>query len=329
MTAGLLIGIATGLVSALLFAQASTGTVLGLFVLFFLSPLPVAIAGLGWGWTSAAVAAAVGSLAVAFVGTGRAGFVHLLTLGAPTAIFSYLLLLSRPIEPLATPGAATRIEWYPVGRVVMWISLWAAGLSAIAVLTTATDVPALKSEVRQTIARMVDVGIALPGKPGPGKLGDAEIAALTEFMTATLPGVIASVWMTIATLNLWLAGFAVRASGRLMRPWPELATLAVPSGFPLLFGGAIAATFLPGMAGLLASGAASAFLFAYLLVGLAILHFVTRGKSFRVPLLGGIYLSLILFNPLSGLIVALIGVAEPVSPLRRRQPPGPMPPPTT
>jgi len=328
MTAGLLIGIATGLVSAVLFAQASTGTVLGLFVLFFLSPLPVAIAGLGWGWTSAAIAAAVGALAVAFVGTGRAAFVHLLTLGAPTAIFSYLLLLSRPIGAPSTAGGPPPIEWYPVGRVVMWISLWAAGLSIVAMLTTATNVAALKGEVRETITRMVEVGIPLPGKGGASKLGDAEIAALTDFMTATLPGVIASVWMAIATLNLWLAGVAVRASGRLLRPWPDLSTLAVPAAFPLLFGGAIAATFLPGMTGLLASGVASAFLFAYLLVGLAILHFVTRGTSFRGPLLGGIYLALILFNPLSGLLVALIGVAEPVSPLRRRKPPSSTPPPT-
>jgi hypothetical protein len=79
---------------------------------------------------------------------------------------------------------------------------------------------------------------------------------------------------------------------------------------------------------LLASGVAAAFLFAYLLVGLAILHFVTRGYSFRVPLLGGLYAALILFNPLSGLIIALIGVAEPVSPLNRRSSRSTTPPPT-
>lgn len=320
MTAPLLIGLATGLVSALLFAQASTGTMLGLFVLFFLSPLPVAIAGLGWGWVAAATAAIVGATAVAIVGTGRAALFHLLTLGAPTALMSYLLLLSRVAGPQPAPDQPPPLEWYPIGRVITWAAAWAGILSVLAVLATASDIATLKTEVRGTIDRMVGAGLPVPGGGPNTKLGEAELATLTDLMVATMPGIIASAWMSIATLNLWLAGLIVRASGRLTRPWPDLPALTLPRIFPLLFGVAVLATFLPGFPGLLASGVASALFFPYVLVGLAILHFVTRGSAIRGPLLAAVYTGLVLFNPVSGLLLALIGIAEPISPLKRRWP---------
>lgn len=325
MTGPLLIGIATGLVSALLFAQASTGTVLGLFVLFFLSPLPVAIAGLGWGWMSAAVAAVVAAAAVALVGTGRAAIFHVAALGAPTAVLSYLLLLSRAVPAHATGADAPNphqphLEWYPLGRIVMFAALWAGVLSVMAVLSTASDIDGLKAILRTTIERLVRSGMPLPPGSPSSTIGDREISALADFMALTMPGVIASAWMTIATLNLWLAGHVTRASGRLIRPWPDLATLQLPRFFPVLFAASIVATFMPGFTGVLASGFASALFFPYLLVGLAILHFVTRGSPLRGPLLAGVYMALVLFNPISGLLIALIGIAEPISPLKRRWP---------
>ena len=329
MLQSLLVAIGTGLVSALLFAQASTGTLLGLFVLFFLSPLPVAIAGLGWGWAAAVVSAVVGAGAIGIVGSERAALFHALALGLPAAGASYLLLLSRVAGPPAGPGVAPPLEWYPIGRIVMWAAVYAGALSIAAILATAGDLPSLKAAIRETVERMAGTGVPVPapGTQGGGTLGEPEIAALVDIMTATMPGVIATAWMTIATLNLWLAGHVVRASGRLNRPWPDLPSLTLPKPFPLLFAATIAATFVPGFTGLLASGVASALFFAYVLVGLAVLHIVTRGSTFRGMLLSAVYLSLVLFNPVSGLVVALIGIAEPISPIRRSWPRPPQAPP--
>ena len=103
---------------------------LGVLVLFFMSPLPVAIAGLGWGWAASVIAAAVGMAAVSVAGGGRSGLVYLTSLGAPAAIFSYFALLNRPVllgsDDDAPDGeAVTATEWYPIGRLVAWASLWA------------------------------------------------------------------------------------------------------------------------------------------------------------------------------------------------------------
>ena len=57
--------------------------------------------------------------------------------------------------------------------------------------------------------------------------------------------------------------------------------------------------------------------FAYVLLGLAIIHYVTRGSAWRFAILWALYLGLIVFNTALSLVVAVIGLAEPFSPLRR------------
>ncbi len=317
MPFALLIGLGAGAVSALLFASASTGTLLGLIVLFFLTPLPVAIAGLGWGWHSAATAAVTSPILLSLLVAPRAAFFYLVALGLPTVVLSYLALLSRG----SADGGPDKVEWYPIGRIVAVASLWAGGLASLALLTTATDIEGLRTALRETFERIfvqqIDASVT------DGQIGENEITAFTELMVASFAGAIATAWMALATLNLWLAGLVTRASGLLIRPWPELSAIALPRQMPIAFATAIALSFLPGYAGLIASGFASAFLFAFLLVGLAILHSVTRGMGARGLILGAVYASLIFLNPFSGLAVATIGLAEPISPLKRKRPPLP------
>ncbi len=52
----LLIAVLLGLVSAVVFASATTGPMLMRYVLFLLTSLPIFLAGLGWGWRFAGVA---------------------------------------------------------------------------------------------------------------------------------------------------------------------------------------------------------------------------------------------------------------------------------
>ena len=64
---------------------------------------------------------------------------------------------------------------------------------------------------------------------------------------------------------------------------------------------------------------------AFMLVGLALLHRVTRGMGARPAILGLVYGALLMLSPFSSLLVAMVGLAEPY--LRTRQPPpGPAPP---
>ena len=77
------------------------------------------------------------------------------------------------------------------------------------------------------------------------------------------------------------------------------------------------------MAGLYGTAFAGAFMIVYVCLGLAIIHYVTRGNPFRGFILWALYFILFFFNTYVLLVLALIGIAEPISPLKRRfTPPG-------
>src|SRR4051794_7873758 len=119
------IGAGAGLASALLFAVITTGNPLAV-LLYFVAPLPVILAALGWNHRAGLVAAACGFAFVALLLSVKAGLAFVLSVAAPAWWFAYLCLLARQEN-----GS---VEWYPIGRLLMWIAL----LSAI--LTTAVSV---------------------------------------------------------------------------------------------------------------------------------------------------------------------------------------------
>ena len=126
MPNGLLIGLASGLVSALLFYSAARGGPLLRPFLLLVIPLPSLVAGLGWGWLSAAVGGLAGAVVVAAVVGGTIAVGYLLTLGVPSALAAYLAYLSR-----AHPSDANSREWYPAGRLVAGMAIYAGALPVL------------------------------------------------------------------------------------------------------------------------------------------------------------------------------------------------------
>jgi hypothetical protein len=316
------IGVIAGLVSAVLFASASTGTVLGTFVLFFLSPLPIGIAALGWGARAAAIGA---GLAAVVLGVGlapRTGIVHVAAIGLPTAIAAHYLLLNRETGNTDVVTGAPLLEWYPLGRIIAGVALFAGLLSAISLLAISTDIDGLKQAFRQVIERNMVSGLpsGLPTtKTGPGgTVAPADVERLTQIVMAIAPVSVAAVWFAFANLNLWLAALVTHKSGRLSRPWSDLTLITLPRVLLPIFAGAVALSFTGGMPGLLATSLATAILMGYLLVGLAILHNITRGVGIRSGLLWGVYTLLFLMFLMAAPLIALLGLAEPLLPIRRR-----------
>jgi hypothetical protein len=147
-------------------------------------------------------------------------------------------------------------------------------------------------------------------------LNEPQIEALAEFVVDVLPGAFAAYWTAIFTLNLYLAGRIARASGRLGRDWPDLAAMAYPPGFPLLVAIAIAATFASGPVGVAGASFTGSLLFVYLIGGLALVHFLARGRATWI--LWFIYAGLVLFGPYLALALMVAGLLEPILKLRRR-----------
>jgi hypothetical protein len=326
MRTSYLAGAGLGLVAAVVFASATTGPLFARFLLMFITPLPIALAGLGWGWRAAVIAGAVGSGLILVFASPAVAAAFALTQAAPMVLLTYLALLSRPLaESGGTVSAddAEAREWYPAGRLIVWAAVL-AGLMAIAMLMIlGGDLEALRKSLADFIKATLASGLA-PGTDGQVQLSEAEVASLSEIALGVLPAASAMSWMGSLLFNLWLAGRVTLASGQLGRPWPDLAAITYPQGTPLAFGLMLLGTMLAGYAGLAASAFAGALFVAYLLLGLAIVHYTTRGQPWRPLALWLLYGSLLIVNIWIGIVVAMLGLAETVLHLRARSaaPPG-------
>jgi Predicted membrane protein (DUF2232) len=307
MATPLLIGAGAGLVAAALFASVAAGTALA-GILFCLAPLPICLAGLGWGWRAAAVAALSGTIVASVLGVNLAAFFAVTF--APIAVLCYLALLSRPAPQEA--AAATALEWYPIGRLVGWAAVIAGALVS-ALIVIGYDPEAYRDSIKQMLENPAFKDL----DPEGNLFTEENVTKLTDVFARALPVFLSSAWFNIALFNLWLAGVVIDASGRALRPWPQLDALELPNAFFLAFTASLVGSFVPGLPGLLASAFAGALLFAYVLQGLAVLHAFSRGVPFRTLLLASVYLA-ILFLGWPAIAVAILGLSEPLLHLRER-----------
>jgi hypothetical protein len=326
MRATYLAGAGLGLVAAVVFASATTGSFFARFALLFITPLPIALAGLGWGWRSASLAGAVGSTLILLFASPAVALAFALTQAAPMVVLTYLALLSRPLAKSnqAAAGNENAVEWYPAGRLVTWAAIM-AGLMAITMIALlGGNLEELRKSLGEIIKTTVEQGFTQTEGQPPVVLSEAEVTSLSEVALSILPAASALSWMTSLLFNLWLAGRVTLASGQLGRPWPDLAAITYPQGTPLALGIMLLATMLSGYPGLAASAFAGGLLTAYLLLGLAVVHYATRGQPWRPFALWGLYGALLVVNVWIAIPVAMLGIAETVLHIRARSaaPPG-------
>ncbi len=307
----LMIGAGAGLVSATLFASAATASVLA-GILFYLAPLPIFLAGLGWASTAAIFAALTGTVVVGAALGPAAAAIFALAVAVPAALLSHLALLSRPAET-AQGQVMGATEWYPPGRLVGWAALMAGALAALLVLIVALDQEAYRETIRQTLEHPAFKELDRDGT----LLTEENVTKLVAVLARALPAAVAIVWLIITLFNFWIAGLIVDASGRALRPWPDLNAFELPNGLVVVFAIALAGSFLPGVPGLIATGFAGALLLAYVLQGLAVIHVYSRGVPMRGLLLATVYLAIFLLGWVA-LLVAILGLAEPLLGLRER-----------
>ena len=302
------VGIGAGLVSALLIAVIVRGTPMAL-LLYLFAPLPVVIVALGWNHRAGLVAVGTGALALAAALSPLRGFAYAVATALPAWWLAYLALLGRP----AADGSG-RLDWYPLGRLLAWIAFTAAlSLTAVAVLSTG-DYATFHVRTRAVVESLVRVR-------GDG-LDPATAESIVDALARLVPGLAAQGFALLLTLYLWAAGRIVRLSGRLPRPWPDLAATVMPRRALSLLGlGLVLAVFgdYPGVFGTALVGALGT---AFALQGLAGMHERTRGRPGRGLMLFGLYLVVFLSQGLALAVLALFGLAETAFGLRRgtRQP---------
>lgn len=304
-----LIGFAAGIASALVFASTASGSILSLPLSCF-APLPLLIAALGWSHVSGLIAASVAALGVG-IAFGSVLFVKfLVSIGLPAWWLGYLTLLARPV----TNGAPSHLEWYPIGRLVIWAALLGSLVVVVLMLRLGFDAESIQSGLRDALEKLFQVRAAGDDN---APMRSPEIGELIAWLTVWIPRIAAIPTILASLLNLWLAARVVGASGRLTRPWPDLSAIVFPSWVPLLLALVIAGTFAPGLLGMLCWVLTASLLTAYMLLGFAVLHATTRRLGGRVFILAGSYLTVMLLG-WPGLAIAILGLLDSALDIRGR-----------
>ena len=130
MIVTVLIALAAGSASALMFASIVSGALISL-LLFYLAPLPLMVAALGWGPLTATIGGIAAATGLGAIFSLPYCIAFVLTVALPAWWLGHLALLGRSMSHGASSGNGASpvspvLEWYPVGRVLLWIAGFAA-----------------------------------------------------------------------------------------------------------------------------------------------------------------------------------------------------------
>jgi hypothetical protein len=311
MMTTIVIALVAGCASALMFASIISGALISL-LLFYLAPLPLMVTALGWG----PLGATIGGIAAA-IGLGAMFglpycIAFVLTVALPAWWLGHLALLGRPVGTSTSAGngaapAAPVIEWYPIGRIVLWAAGFAALTTIAALFTLGSDAATISAMLQRGLMRIMG-------------LRDAPAADSEHFihaLVAIAPAAAAIIAFMTLTLNLWLAAKVTAMSGRLHRPWPDMKSAALPPMTLAVLCLALALCFTGGLAAMLAQIVSAALMMVYALTGFAVLHTVTLAMKSRVLFLSGAYAVVLVFGwPVLAMVG--LGLADAIFGFRQR-----------
>ncbi|GGI26942.1 DUF2232 domain-containing protein [Bradyrhizobium guangdongense] len=312
-----LIALIAGAASALMFASIVSGALISL-VLVCLAPLPLMLVAIAWGPLCGALGGLAATLVIGVALSTPLALGYGLAIALPAWWLGHLAMLGRPLADgsVDPDPASLQVEWYPLGRVLLWIAALAALLTAGSLFSLGSDASTISDAMRRGFARVLTL---------MGETNVTENDPRVGLMVAVTPVLVAASQMATLTLNLWLAAKVAAVSGRLHRPWPDLSRTNLPPMTLVALCVALAFSFFGGMTGILAIVVTTVLMVAYALVGLAVLHTITHGLASRAFWLAAAYVIIFMFS-VSLVLLTILGLADAVFGfrerfLRNRQPP--------
>ncbi|WP_047464717.1 DUF2232 domain-containing protein [Rhizobium rhizogenes] len=293
------IGALAGLTAALLVYGATVQPLL--FILFgALSALPILIVGLGWGNIAVIVAVITAGIAGA-VGQSPSFGLFAVLLALVPAWLSHLANLARPASELGGPEHLT--AWYPLSDIMLHL----CGLAAVVIVIAG----AVMGYSADLVGQVVDVYTAAMNQQQPElQLNPDVIAKTKSLMLYAIPLVWGMIWVMMLLAAYYMAIRIVATSGRNLRPREDIpSALRMNRNAIFVFLAAVVAMFFGGIPALIGAAVLGAFGAGFIASGFASLHYHTRGKDWRIPVLILAYLtSVMLTVPL--FIILVLGLYD-------------------
>lgn len=263
----------------------------------FFAPLPLFAVGLGLGFAQVVVAAAA-ALVVSLLLDGWIGLLYAgMSLVLPVALLVRQALLARP-------DGRGGLEWYPGGGLAVWLAGIGAALVAISVLLAARGSPeGAEAWLRDALRRALEA------------LGffseDAQLAAAVDVLAPLAPGIAVATWLLFLVVNAVLAQAMLTRRGKNLRPAVDLAMFQLPGWLPIAVAAALAIGLVAGGdLGFAGRNLVVVGLVPYFLMGIAVVHVISRSWPGRGFALAVFYVLLLLFSWPMSVLLMILGVLE-------------------
>ena len=237
----------------------------------------------------------------------------------------------------AKPQVAGVIQYYPIGQLVAWIT----GIAAVLLLLAAVfgeNFAADQGGLRGIIGQQIGVAVSALGAANTGAAGanvGDELNRAMAIIEDKIPAILALSWIAGTLVNLWLAQTILVRLKYNRRPAPNYTQITLPETMLLGLLVALAIFLFPVNLFMSADAVSPAIqstdiryigmnltmimLFPYFLLGLAVIHVMSRPWPARKYILGAVYLALPIVG-LAAAIFAVVGVVEQWVGLRERMP---------
>ncbi len=311
-----LIALGAGVLGALA-ATAFLSRAPGALMLVYFADLPLFMAGFAFGPQAAAIGGAAGFMTAGLIGGGLAAGIFGIMQAIPVWLVVRQLLLQRPAAVAGSdasdgqsdePGG--QVEWYPIGDMLCWLTMFAAAMLTVMTLTSLTGDQGLSVLVSTNLDEILQ-GLA-------PHWDEEHRASMVAVIVPMFPGAIGISWLVMTIVNATLAHGILTRLKKILRPSPTYTALDLPQwiSWPLVLS-ALLALLGSGEMEYTGRNLAMILVVPFFFLGLAVVHTWARRVTYSGMVLAAFYLVLVL-SGWATIIVAGIGIAELWVGLRHR-----------
>lgn len=306
---GLLFALIGGIVSAILS--------IGLF-----GSAPVLAIGLHLGSALAGISAGIAALLILLNFNSISTVLYIICTGLPALLIIRQALIS---QPGATPNT---LDWYPPGQILGWLTAY-----SILILGCITIYFAFSNNVLETVSRnfLREIFAQILDQSDANFRSDEDrtlvknlLEAATIRMAPLLAGFFLSIYLLMSIANATITQGILNRTGLSRRPSPSYVTMELPRWLSGALAASVVIAVLPGTIGNLGQNAVVILSMPFLLLGLTVIHTLSRRtpnpRMVQVAFYFALFLFVALINisfPILALLV-LLGIAEQWTSLRQR-----------